>query len=205
MDSLIGCSSDSAHHDELNDGQAHISAAKPQAQEQTRLPRPHEDEGRSQGVGGPPPARTAEAVRPHRLQVTPPEDPGSGEPGRVRLRLGRARRITDGVTIRGLLRRGKRSETAHLDVIVSPSPAVRSRVAIVVPKHGRTIAARNRLKRRLREIVRTELLPRLDAGGPAVDLLVRARGRAYHACFAELREELVGWIDRRWRDASRSP
>lgn len=74
-----------------------------------------------------------------------------------------------------------------------------------MPKHRHAIVARNRLKRRLREIVRTELLPRLDTGGVAVDVLVRARAAAYRARFADLREELVHWIDRRWPDASRSP
>ena len=50
----------------------------------------------------------------------------------------------------------------------------------MVPKHRHAIVARNRLKRRLREIVRTELLPRLDTGGVSVDVLVRARAAARH-------------------------
>ncbi|HUG02757.1 MAG TPA: ribonuclease P protein component [Longimicrobiales bacterium] len=132
------------------------------------------------------------------------EGPGSREPERPRLRLARIRRITGGDAIRALVRRGKRSKTAHLDVFASASPAVRSRVAIVVPKHGHEIVARNRLKRRLREIVRTELLPRLDGAAAVEDVLVRARAEAYRARFADLREELVHWIDRRWPDASRS-
>jgi len=56
-----------------------------------------------------------------------------------------------------------------------------------VPKYSRTSVARNRLKRRLREIVRTELLPYLPAG----DLVVRARREAYEASFGELHEQLV--------------
>lgn len=81
---------------------------------------------------------------------------------------------------------------------------MRSRVALVVPKHGRSIVDRNRLKRRLREIARTEVLPRLDGAGIAVDLLVRSRATAYAARFADLREELASWTDRHWPDARRS-
>ena len=56
-----------------------------------------------------------------------------------------------------------------------------------MPKYSRTSVARNRLKRRLREIVRTELLPHLRAG----DLVVRARREAYEASFTDLHEQLV--------------
>ena len=54
------------------------------------------------------------------------------------------------------------------------------------------------VKRRLREIARQDLLPRLSEGGVAVDLLVRARREAYDAEFEELRRELMEWIERRW-------
>ena len=60
----------------------------------------------------------------------------------------------------------------------------------MVPKHRRTAVARNLVKRRLREICRTELLPTLRDAGVAVDVLVRARPEAYGASFEELREEL---------------
>ena len=46
---------------------------------------------------------------------------------------------------------------------------------------------RNQLKRRVREIVRVELLPHL----PAVDLLLRARPSAYALPFAALATELA--------------
>lgn len=103
-----------------------------------------------------------------------------------------------------MFRRGKRSETPHLDVFASPSPAVRSRVALVVPRHRRSAVARNRLKRRLREIARTEILPRLDMGGESLDVLIRARAVAYGAGFDGLRQELVRWTDRRSPDAPSS-
>ena len=79
----------------------------------------------------------------------------------------------------------------HLDVFVSVSPVSRSRCGVVVPKHRHRIVERNRVKRRLREIARTEVLPRLGACGRKVDVLVRARPEAYDASFPALRAELV--------------
>jgi ribonuclease P protein component len=100
-------------------------------------------------------------------------------------------RITASEEIRALFRRGKRKRTRHLDVFVSASPVSRSRWGVVVPKHKQKIVRRNLVKRRLREIGRTEMLPRLDASGRPLDLLVRARPEAYQASFEALREELV--------------
>ena len=55
-----------------------------------------------------------------------------------------------------------------------------------MPKYKQTGVSRNRLKRRLREIARTRLLPVL----PSADVVVRARPDAYRATFDELRHEL---------------
>lgn len=49
---------------------------------------------------------------------------------------------------------------------------------------------RNRLKRRLRELGRTRVLPALDAAGLHLDIMLRARPDAYEATFAQLLEEL---------------
>lgn len=62
---------------------------------------------------------------------------------------------------------------------------------MVVPKHGSRVVDRNRLKRRLREIVRRELLPRLKDEGLRLDLLVRGRKEAYQASYRRLRAELL--------------
>lgn len=109
-------------------------------------------------------------------------------------KLPRARRITRGEQIRELFRRGKRSRTAHLDVFDSPSSVPFSRLALVVPRHGHSAVDRNRLKRRLREIGRRELLPALEREGGPTDVLVRARPEAYDARFEELRDELLTWL-----------
>ncbi|CAN5662120.1 hypothetical protein BH23GEM1_BH23GEM1_04990 [soil metagenome] len=64
----------------------------------------------------------------------------------------------------------------------------------MVPKHGRTAAERNKLKRRLRELVRTRILAPAEIRG--VDLVIRALPAAYSASFEEL-EQQVGGIARR--------
>lgn len=75
-------------------------------------------------------------------------------------------------------------------MFVAESPALRIRVAVVVPKHGRKIVERNRLKRRLRESARLELVPRCLDRGTALDVLIQARPPAYEAGFQALRDEI---------------
>lgn len=72
----------------------------------------------------------------------------------------------------------------------------------MVPRHKHGAVERNRLKRRLREILRTELLPRLDRVEPPVDVLVRARREAYEASYGGLRDELIEWSERQWSRGS---
>jgi ribonuclease P protein component len=100
-------------------------------------------------------------------------------------------RISASEEIRALFRRGKRRKTRHLDVFVSTSPVAHSRLGLVVPRHRRRVVRRNRLKRRLREIGRIEVLPRLAGAGVRLDVMVRARPEAYDAPFVALREELI--------------
>ncbi len=107
----------------------------------------------------------------------------------------RAARITGSEEIRSLFRRGKRRRTRHLDAFVSPSPVSHPRLGVVVPRHKRRAVDRNRLKRRLREIGRTEILPALAELRPTLDLLLRARPEAYTASFAALREELLELVE----------
>lgn len=120
-----------------------------------------------------------------------PEMEGARPGGPRRFGLPRTARITASGEIRSLFRRGKRKRTRHLDVFVSTSPVAYSRLGLVVPKHRQTAVLRNRLKRRLREAGRRELLPRLAGAGCALDVMVRARPEAYGASFAELSAELV--------------
>jgi len=74
-------------------------------------------------------------------------------------------------------------------------------VAIVVPKYGLTAVRRNRLKRRVREIVRLQLL----SSGAASDILIRARRQAYDAPFAALRSDLAAVASQLRESARRTP
>jgi ribonuclease P protein component len=65
------------------------------------------------------------------------------------------------------------------------------RLGLIVPKLGANAVARNRLRRRLREIWRREVQP----VQPDWDLIVRARPGAYDQSFADLRRQLLGWRD----------
>ncbi|NUO65388.1 MAG: ribonuclease P protein component [Gemmatimonadaceae bacterium] len=92
--------------------------------------------------------------------------------------------MTRGLELRVIARTGKRLRTEHLDVrvVASLSHAGHPRAGFVVPKHGRSAVERNRLKRRLREIVRTRVLP----GAPPVDLVLTTRPSAYKLSFDAL-------------------
>ena len=56
-----------------------------------------------------------------------------------------------------------------------------------MPRHKQTAVARNRLKRRLRELVRVTLLP----VAPPADVLLRARREAYDATFEMLAADVA--------------
>ena len=55
-----------------------------------------------------------------------------------------------------------------------------------MPKYGQSAVDRNRLKRRLREVLRTEVLPSVSG----LDFIVRATPRAYDLTFASIRDEV---------------
>ena len=114
---------------------------------------------------------------------------GTGQRGSG-FRLPRSGRIRKARDIRSLLRDGSRKKTPSLDVFFLSSSVSRNRWGTIVPKHGHSIVERNRVKRRLREIGRTRVLPRLREQGMALDVLVRARREAYRVGFRTLSDEL---------------
>lgn len=127
----------------------------------------------------------------------PSPSPGSS-PGAARERgerLSRAERITASAEIRRLFQRGKRIRSRYFDVIVAASPEAFPRLGTVIPKHGNSVVRRNRLKRRVREVGRRDLLPALRKTGRVLDTLVRARPEAYQAEFVALREDLTRALD----------
>jgi len=66
-----------------------------------------------------------------------------------------------------------------------------ARLGLIVPRHQSSAVARNRLRRRLREILRRDVLRML----PGIDLVIRAKRSAYSASFAVLRAELTGAVE----------
>jgi ribonuclease P protein component len=62
-------------------------------------------------------------------------------------------------------------------------------MGLIVPKFQSTAVARNRLRRRLKELWRRELMGSM----PSWDVVIRARKEAYTAGFDLLGEELRIW------------
>jgi ribonuclease P protein component len=81
---------------------------------------------------------------------------------------------------------GRRLRTEHLEVRASDSLLSHARAAVIVGKHGHTIVERNRLRRRLRELVRVKILSVLEA----TDIVVRAFPSAYERSFADLSKDI---------------
>jgi ribonuclease P protein component len=66
-------------------------------------------------------------------------------------------------------------------------------VGIIVPRLGQTAVRRNKIKRRLRELVRLELVP----GLANLDVILRAGPATYERTFDELRvevREVLEWL-----------
>ena len=103
----------------------------------------------------------------------------------------RNRRLASAADIRRCLAKGRRRRLEHLDVIWTDNLTGHPRLGLIVPKVRSSAVARNRLRRRLREIWRREI----QARQPAWDLIIRARREGYEASFAALRGELLGWRD----------
>jgi ribonuclease P protein component len=101
-------------------------------------------------------------------------------------------RLTRESDLEAVRRTGKRIQTEHLEARASASLLPHLRVGVVVPKHRRRIVERNRVKRRLRELIRTRLVPHLDR---RIDLLIRAKPDAYNATFQDLAVD-VSYIGR---------
>jgi ribonuclease P protein component len=81
--------------------------------------------------------------------------------------------------------------TGHLEFLWTDNVAGPPRMGLIVPKFQSTGVARNRLRRRLKELWRREV----QGATPPLDLLVRARREAYAATFAALRSEVHAWRD----------
>ena len=170
---------------------ADVQTPEPEAKKQTRVPGPHADQGGSKDSQPASLTRPRAARGEHRLEIKSVgrAHPEGGAPGAFSLPP--VSRITRAREIRALLRRGRRKKTSCLDVFFLSSNESGPRVGFIVPKYQRHVVDRNRVKRRLRELSRKELLPRMREEGLSVDLLVRARRKAYEASYRQLRRELL--------------
>ncbi len=77
--------------------------------------------------------------------------------------------------------------TASLDVRALSSLLGVPRVGFVIPKYKHSGVDRNRLKRRLRELIRVDVLPEL----PPMDLVFKVLPVAYARNFDTLRAEVL--------------
>jgi ribonuclease P protein component len=104
-------------------------------------------------------------------------------------RFPRAHRLARASEIRRCLTTGRRRRLEHLDMIWTDNTTGHPRLGLIVPKFQASGVARNRLRRRLKEIWRRDL----QAHQPAWDLVIRARRESYGASFGQLREQLLDW------------
>ena len=72
-----------------------------------------------------------------------------------------------------------------------------------MPRYSHSAVERNLVKRRLRELIRTELLPSM-ASMAALDLVVRAAPSAYGVDYETLRAAMRQAIERMRRSATES-
>jgi len=112
-----------------------------------------------------------------------------------RERLPRSARIRRGAEIRAMFRKGTRDRHRLFELVTMESAERLPRIGLVVPKFGHRIVDRNRLKRRLREIGRREILRGMRQGGIRVDTLIRVRRPAYRATYPELRSAILSVLE----------
>lgn len=92
------------------------------------------------------------------------------------------------------LRSGRRAASDYLAVFVSDNELGRARVGLAVSRRLGNAVVRNRIKRRLRELVRP-LLTRAKGGR---DVVIVARPRAVDAEFGRLRQEIEMLWSKGW-------
>ena len=94
-----------------------------------------------------------------------------------------------------MMDQGKRRRLSPLEVWWFPGEAGHARLGMIVPKFQSNAVARNRLRRRLREIWRRTIKSKVRSGSSGLDIVVRVRREEYGASFGDLKEQLVRWTD----------
>ena len=147
--------------------EADVPAECAPPEEDSRLPRAHEDEGRAEG------SQTAPRER-------------AQTPDRLAGRLSRSERLTTGAEFQALFHRGKRIDRPALLVLWREGPT--RRVGFAVSRQINRAVDRNRLRRRLRAAYRAAR----SAAPGSVDLVVIGKRRALDAEFGMLVGDLQG-------------
>lgn len=114
--------------------------------------------------------------------------PSPRHPGERLPRSSRVRRTRE---IRRVLRDGRRFRGKLVDLYAAASEHNRARVGVIVPRFGRSAVARNRVRRRLREIARRDWLPLAHRTGTDLDVVLKARPAIYESSFEQLRGALL--------------
>jgi ribonuclease P protein component len=152
-----------------------LPAQQPSPQEDSRLPRPDEDEGRPRGPGAPP-RQGPEAPRPLSVPARPAALP-------------RARRIAARRDYQRTYDEGAKRHGRYVVVFAAPNGSGLSRLGVTVTKKVGGAVLRNLLKRRVREVWRgTAAVPGRDV---VVNLKREAAGAAFDALRADLTRALV--------------
>jgi ribonuclease P protein component len=158
-----------------------ISAAQQEAREQARISGAHEhpmgpgcaESAAQEGAKAPDGVGALEARRALRPEGLP-----------------RSWRLTRRSDLAVVQREGRRHRTPRLDIAWRGNSHDHPRVGVIVPRYGRSNVARNRLRRRLREILRRRVL---SVAG-SVDLVVRSRPTAFDAALHQLASDLESWV-----------
>lgn len=116
--------------------------------------------------------------------------------------LAKEHRLTEGSAFRRCVRTGRRAGSrtvvAHLAIPTDPGPTpAPPRVGLVVSKAVGTAVVRNRVKRRLRHLMRPHLLEQ----PPGTVIVIRALPAAAEATSEELRTDLTRCLHRATEEA----
>src|SRR5262249_54287075 len=150
---------------------ADIQTAEQAPDRQARVPQAH---GRPLGPGRPvaPPQEGAEAVDGFdRLEARPRL---TGDE-----RFGRSHRLPLTTDVRRVLTTARHSRRRTLDIHWTAGATGHSRMGLIVPRFRESAVARNRLRRRLKEVWRRDVVPLI----PPFDVVIRTRKDAYGAPF----------------------
>ena len=148
--------------------EAYVSTKSTPASEDARLPRAHEDSGRTEG---------AQAA------------PGEGPPTAYRLtgRFPRRERLTTSAAFQALFQRGRRIERPAL-IVLWREAAEPTRAGFAVSRQLKTAVQRNRARRRLREAYRASR----DAAPAHAALVIVGRPAVLTEPFGALTAQLRG-------------